>query len=355
MMFTFFKKIRRQLILAESTHRYLLYAFGEILLVVIGILIALQVNNWNEQRKQDERFKFGLRELYTDIQALSFSGSTINDKIGFQLSRIDSILYHGDEIPVHRLPGMIQLLDQYSADRNDNSWKAQYLEFTPDEPERNQLAKALRSIAFGWSSEMEYNLNEYELKNIMAHNLSEWNIPIRMYGAGTGYEEYIADSRMSYTKDQLERVQKLIKDDDFIADLMSIKNIKTEMIVFNQSIKNSSDSFLEYLKQYDQDTDYSIQYMEIIGTGLIDGQWATGVPMHKKNKDNDSVWFIEQELTDGKVKFRSDSDWVLDWGKGEEYADRLVFKGGDIQVKKGFYHIEIDIRNNTYSFTPVTR
>ncbi len=36
----------------NKTTKYLLYAFGEILLVVIGILIALQVNNWNEGRKQ---------------------------------------------------------------------------------------------------------------------------------------------------------------------------------------------------------------------------------------------------------------------------------------------------------------
>ena len=35
----------------RKIRRYLLYALGEILLVMIGILLALQVNNWNEQRK----------------------------------------------------------------------------------------------------------------------------------------------------------------------------------------------------------------------------------------------------------------------------------------------------------------
>ena len=50
-MFTILKKLRRSLILSGQVRQYLLYGIGEIALVVIGILIALQVNNWNEQKK----------------------------------------------------------------------------------------------------------------------------------------------------------------------------------------------------------------------------------------------------------------------------------------------------------------
>ena len=50
-MITLFRRIRQKLIDTGSATKYLLYAIGEILLVVIGILIALQVNNWNEERK----------------------------------------------------------------------------------------------------------------------------------------------------------------------------------------------------------------------------------------------------------------------------------------------------------------
>lgn len=52
-MIKFFRKIRQNLLLEEKTGKYLKYAFGEIILVVIGILIALQINNLNEQRKQN--------------------------------------------------------------------------------------------------------------------------------------------------------------------------------------------------------------------------------------------------------------------------------------------------------------
>tara|TARA_R110000868_G_scaffold37111_5_gene131413 strand:+ start:39426 stop:40175 length:750 start_codon:yes stop_codon:yes gene_type:complete len=49
-MFNFLRKNRHKLILQDNTKKYLLYAIGEIMLVVIGILIALQVSNWNEKR-----------------------------------------------------------------------------------------------------------------------------------------------------------------------------------------------------------------------------------------------------------------------------------------------------------------
>ena len=51
-MLTFFRRIRKGLLDGGATSKYLLYAIGEIALVVIGILIALQINNWNEDRKQ---------------------------------------------------------------------------------------------------------------------------------------------------------------------------------------------------------------------------------------------------------------------------------------------------------------
>ena len=50
-MLRFFRQIRQSLITDNKVSKYLLYGIGEILLVVIGILIALQVNNWNEERQ----------------------------------------------------------------------------------------------------------------------------------------------------------------------------------------------------------------------------------------------------------------------------------------------------------------
>lgn len=52
-MIKFFRKIRYDLLTKNKTGKYLKYAIGEIVLVVIGILIALSINNWNENRKSN--------------------------------------------------------------------------------------------------------------------------------------------------------------------------------------------------------------------------------------------------------------------------------------------------------------
>lgn len=56
-MIKFFRQIRRTLLSGGKTGKYLLYAIGEIILVVIGILIALQINNWNQARIDDNALK----------------------------------------------------------------------------------------------------------------------------------------------------------------------------------------------------------------------------------------------------------------------------------------------------------
>ena len=68
-MITFLRKIRRTLIESGATRKYLLYAIGEILLVMIGILLALQVNNWNEQRKNKTKIDVNIQSIGEDIRA----------------------------------------------------------------------------------------------------------------------------------------------------------------------------------------------------------------------------------------------------------------------------------------------
>jgi hypothetical protein len=53
-MISLFRKIRQKLLSQNKVTRYLVYALGEIFLVVIGILIALQINNWNANRQSDK-------------------------------------------------------------------------------------------------------------------------------------------------------------------------------------------------------------------------------------------------------------------------------------------------------------
>jgi len=66
-MIKFFRKIRQRLLSENKFNKYLVYAIGEIILVVIGILIALQINNANENAKENKVLKGYLQNISKNL------------------------------------------------------------------------------------------------------------------------------------------------------------------------------------------------------------------------------------------------------------------------------------------------
>jgi hypothetical protein len=66
-MIKFFRKIRQNLLMENKTGKYFKYAIGEIILVVIGILIALSINNWNELKKQRIEAQTFIKRLSEEV------------------------------------------------------------------------------------------------------------------------------------------------------------------------------------------------------------------------------------------------------------------------------------------------
>lgn len=67
-MIKFFRNIRKNLLNEGKTSKYFKYAIGEIVLVVLGILIALQINNWNIERTDKIRETKYLKNIKLDLQ-----------------------------------------------------------------------------------------------------------------------------------------------------------------------------------------------------------------------------------------------------------------------------------------------
>ncbi len=116
-MLFFFRSIRRTLISMSAFRKYFLYAVGEILLVMIGILLALQVNNWNESRinrNREVKLLQGLRSnLETNAERLK--KDIEDDRRYFNSCKI--VVHHLDSrLPYHDSLDIHLELSQFSAD-----------------------------------------------------------------------------------------------------------------------------------------------------------------------------------------------------------------------------------------------
>lgn len=91
-MIKFFSRNRQNLIMENKTSKYIKYAFGEIVLVVIGILIALQINNWNQDRINSKKERHYLIGLKNDLKKQLKEFEIVDNFFGSVSSISESIL-----------------------------------------------------------------------------------------------------------------------------------------------------------------------------------------------------------------------------------------------------------------------
>ncbi|MCJ7468016.1 MAG: DUF6090 family protein [Maribacter sp.] len=112
-MINFFRKIRKKLANNNKPLKYLRYAVGEIVLVVIGILLALQINNWNENYKNTKKERGYLINLQQDLisDSLRLNELKNNFEIAVKSKRIFENLLNGKNITMDSL--IIHFMNQH--------------------------------------------------------------------------------------------------------------------------------------------------------------------------------------------------------------------------------------------------
>jgi hypothetical protein len=175
-MIKFFRKIRQSLLTENRFSKYLLYAVGEILLVVIGILIALQVNEWNENRKnkfEEYRILVNLKaEIQDNLKSLEASIS----KRDRQINAVKALLQLVDEQPetpkpfsVDSLIGLCRYIPNFEArsgviEEILNSGKLNLLE-----------SEQLRKLLSNWYGDLEdLKRKEDGLEDIIVFQLNPY-------------------------------------------------------------------------------------------------------------------------------------------------------------------------------------
>jgi len=111
-MIHFFRRIRQKLLANKQMKKYILYAIGEIALVMIGILLALQVNNWNNKRVNNQIESKVLKQIHNDFleNKISFESVTSGRRNNLNncLKIMDMFPINPDEVNLDSLSFLIK-------------------------------------------------------------------------------------------------------------------------------------------------------------------------------------------------------------------------------------------------------
>ena len=164
-MIKFFRKIRQKLLTENKFSKYLLYAIGEILLVVIGILIALQINNQNEFKKErivENDYLSRIRlDLQKDTISLKNNIKKFKNYLELKSAFINSIY---DIQKTHK---------DFIALNSSTTWDAEELTL-----QDNTFSEISSSGKFGIIRNIELKealIDYYKMYNIYASHISEMN------------------------------------------------------------------------------------------------------------------------------------------------------------------------------------
>lgn len=348
-MYRFLRNMRWNLIPGRRFTRYLAYAIGEIVLVVIGILIALQINNWNQKRQKDILFSNSLEQLYNsikiDTESLMFGIEYTRD----QIDLIDQVLKDPDQFPDQILPGVLYYLDQDFDLENHNSetgFHIASLEYDPSDPGQREIAKELTSYSSFHSSGR--NRTRLRLTELLEAN----HIPNPKPSFGFGsYDNFNPLSDDFYNLRDMERARQLAVSEEVRGILLGMRAQKLIFVeVEYATFLEDGISILNLIKSYDPEVKLFYKDVGILGSALPEG-WEKSVPMELTNAEK-NIWEGDIYLSKGAVKFRTRDSWLTNWGGKTFPKGNTIYFGDNIQVEEaGKYHVKLNLSENTYEFT----
>ncbi|MEM6724366.1 MAG: hypothetical protein AAF598_10035 [Bacteroidota bacterium] len=345
-MLKVFQKLRRQLLGEGKLRAYFIYAFGEILLIVIGILIALQVSNWNESRKSEDQFKAILEQIYTvldqDIDRVVLYTNGISEQINF----IDSIQIQPTSIDPALLPHLLYYIDLDPDHlRSEVSNQLDYLEFNPESLDQSNLNKTL--VSYGNSNEALFLTNWTSTVPI----LKKANLPIPAMEFGYSTLNNLENiDRSFFNAAEIETTQNLLANEQLQQALKSTrskKELDITLLSLHLSLARTCQNAI---------TDYypkvKLLYSEIgvVGEATVNNNWTDNIPLTRTDPSG-FIWEGELRLNDGFVKFREGNNWNFNWGGNAFPNGASLSYGKNIQVQAGDYRVVFDLWNKTYQFT----
>jgi len=201
-MIPIFRKIRKKMADDNKPMKYLRYAIGEIALVVIGILIALSINNWNEERKTKLRAQVYINEIVNDLIVDTVNINTLISRANDYNENVENYFsyFNQSNVPIEKL-----------IDSSKNT-SAGYLRYIPvnhtfldmqSSGNTNLLNKTQRNALIDLSSEHEYL--QIIIEKVISSSISE----IDERNRSLGYPDDFFD-KLGKTANENNKLQWLI-------------------------------------------------------------------------------------------------------------------------------------------------
>lgn len=233
-MFRFFRTVRQKLLAENKLTRYMVYALGEIILVVIGILIALQVNNWNEARKERYAEQDLLVRIHSDLvqDTLSFRSTIVqNGALREEIRKLLANMYDGVESidQVRRMSAVYdKALDQVFAP-NDNTYRSMLSSGTLGLIRNTGLKEAIVNL-----------YGTYDQKSALLASINEWMLGVAIsVDTETNFIKFAADLTDIFTTSEMLNAgdYAFINDADSPGFATLVRAISAT--AFNQSVRNT--------------------------------------------------------------------------------------------------------------------
>lgn len=345
-MVNLFRNIRKQLANESKFQKYFRYAFGEVALIMIGIFMALQLNNWNESRKSKEQFKATLEQIYTVLDQDNDNFINIKSHFEFQIAIIDSLLANPNSLDPNILPYLLYYVDTYPDPfESEIPYQLGFLKFDPKNNTQSSLSKSLASYAKVTKIDhIEYNksyttplLNALELPN-----------PITVFGWSV-INNYQNIETTFFDVNQKKLMLDLLENSTFKNALKSLRNQKLRSILSVNMANYTALTNMKLIKDYDPEIKLLYQNIGILGDATQNNYIDENIPL-KKTNDNLSIWEGDITLNQGTVKFREGNNWTFNWGGDTFPKGTNIFFGNNIVVESGNYHVILNLTENTYEF-----
>lgn len=337
------------MLLTNNLKRYSIYALGEILIIICGIAIAVQLNNNNASRQKEKEFNVTLEQLYNTISIDMQIGISNFIYLDNQITLIDSLLNTPDAIPDNKLIHLLYYLDcnpiQYNS---ESAYYFSLLQVDPSNHSQIEIAKNISVFISNKLWDLNYNgdfANDQPLSPLL---LSE-NIPDPglMFGFSS-FDNFGFVDTLFFTDKEITKAKELIQTEAFRTAMRTLRTNKSRDLRGVSNSIEAAESLIALIENYNPDVVLNFQDIGIIGSAFETGYYKS-IPMTKR-KGKESIWEITTTLNDGRVKFRSNNSWNQNWG-GTTFPDGETFYfGPDISVKKGKYHITLDLNKHTYLF-----